>query len=172
MAHVVEAAGVDQSRTHAIDPDAILAQFARKDGRQAVDGELGTGIGRRAGGEQAGTQCRDVDDRAAAPAFDHATGKRLAHVEAAVEVGIDDAAPLLDRQRRDRLPVPTARRTGVIDHEIHPAEFGDYLVSEILDGGCIGDVGNGGQRAAAQRANFIRHRVDVAPSGGLFLLGV
>ena len=89
-----------------------------------------------------------------------------------MEVDVDDLVPILERQIDHGHTVSAAGGAGVVDDEIDAAEVTDDTVGEGGDGVGVGDVGDEGEGGAPGGADFLRDRFDVAPAGGLFVVGV
>ena len=103
----------------------------------AAQAELGGAVGGVPGqAEQAGGR-RDVDEVAAAAGGDHRRQKRLDHVDRAHQVDVDDAPPLLVRERLDRSP---DRDPGDVHDDVDAAVRGVDLVRHRRHRRVVGDV--------------------------------
>ena len=133
---------------------------------------FGGGVGGGVGAEHFAGDRGDVDDRAALALLDQPPPEDLAHVERAGQVDIDHDAPEFGVDLNHGHAVRAARGAGIVDHEVDAPEFVDGLRKQTLDGGVVGDIGNDGERAAAGRLHLFGDGVDIAPAGGLFVVGV
>ena len=134
----------------------------------ALLGRVGRGVRR----QDLARDRRHVDDRAALALGDQALPERARHQERADEVRLDHVAPDVDIDLRDRLAILAACGTGVVDHEVDPAEVRHRLVGQRLDRRRVAHVADHRQRPRPGRLDLLRDRGDVAPAGRLLIVGV
>ena len=89
---------VDEGGHDRVDADAVARPLGRPLARQRADRALGRDVGRVAGVDaQVRAHRRDVQDRAAVAALDHAADDRLGRHERAAHVELHDPVPVVAR---------------------------------------------------------------------------
>ena len=96
----------------------------------------------------------------------------LGHQEGAPQVHPHHLVPHVDGQLDHRHAVHSARGGGVVHHDVDAVVLVEHVGEQLGDGLLVGDVGHHRTRAAAQLPDLRGDGVDVAPAGGLLLLGV
>ncbi|MOA33807.1 hypothetical protein D3C78_1551340 [compost metagenome] len=104
--------------------------------------------------------------------FAHVFRERAGHVEGAVQVGVHHPLPGFDRQLGGGHTIPTARSAGIVHQEIHAAEFVDHTREQRIDRLRVADVGDHRQGAAAELADLVGHRFDIAPVHLALVFGI
>ena len=102
-----------------------------------------------------------IDDAAPAGAG-HRAGEVLGKVEAAGQVRLDDAVPVVLGHAEKQAVLGDSR---VIDEDIDHREFGEELLAGLGDLGAVGDVDRHGLGLATRRRDAGRH--GAAGIGGL-----
>ena len=130
--------GLDQARGHRVDADVVRAELAGHRLGEAEHAGLGGAVVRPAEDAAAALRRdrRHADDRARLLLL-HGRDRRLAHVERAAQVHVEDGVVVLraDAEELDRLG-----DAGVVDQHVDPAELGHHLLDRRLAGRLVGDV--------------------------------
>ena len=103
------------------------------------------------GASDEGVEAGYVDDSAPA-AFYHAGDEGLAGEEGGVHVDGVDGAPVFDGHLGEG---GRGAHSGVVDEDVHAAEFGDGGLCHAVHLGLVGDVGYGGYGSDAEGAGFV-----------------
>ena len=130
-----------------VDPHTEATQFRRQVAGQAHDRMLGRRIGMRSQAAHDTRGARHTDDRAAAR-FLHVPAGVLHAVKNAIEQDIQTEFPFLGRCGVHRADGPYD--TGVIEHDVDPAERFDGAVDQGLDILFSGDIASSAYGMATQ----------------------
>ena len=145
--------GVDASRVHAVDADAVSGELDRRSLRHPSYGELAAGVGDQEPVASETLDARQVDDRASAGPLEG--GVRLAHPEEAAE-GVDVVDLAVDLAGRVAELVHE-QDAGVVDEHVDLAERLLASLDRVAPRLLVGDVERDRDGALAKTGSDLLH---------------
>ena len=145
--------GGDEARGHGVAGDVAAGEFAGDGFGEADQAGLAGGVVGLAGVADQADDRGDVDDARVLGFHQHAH-EGFHGVEGALEIGVEHGVPVLLLHAHEQA---VAGDAGVVDEDVHRAEFVADFLGEFLHGGVIGHIhGVGGGGAGKLGVDFLR----------------